>query len=162
MSDTAKNTSDIAAIDVGGLNSDIAANLLLIQSNDSDIALLMSDTAKNTSDIASLGTGGLTETVLVIDNASTPTNIVNTAQQGVYLLIVKSTSDDGAGAIFTATSATNANVGVVARIVNAASSTDEEINISWLSNSKVALYHAITKTGGTGANISYDVKIVSA
>ena len=162
ISDTAQNTSDIALLGVGGFTSDIAELRSDIALITSDLANVISDTAQNTSDIASLGSGGITETVLVIDNASTPTSILNTAQQGTYILLVKSTLSNGAGALFMATCATNSNVGNVVRIVNAPSFTNEEISMSWPSSSNLQLYHSIVKTGGTGANISYTIKIISA
>jgi hypothetical protein len=147
QSDVARNTSDIASLGAGGFNSDIAE--------------LRSDVAKNTSDIAAIGGGGSSEIVSLLDNSTTGSNITATGQQGTYMVIVKSQSSNGAGAMFAATCGTDTNPGVIAKIVSAASSTNEEINMKWNANSVAQLYHSVVKTGGTGALINYDVKVFS-
>lgn len=107
------------------------------------------------------GGGGVTEVVQLPDNAMTPAIITLTAKQGTYMLLVEAVLSDGAKATFMASSAYDAQAGSIARITNAPSLTDESVHIKWLSNEKIKLYHDVTKTGGTGVLLNYNVKILT-
>jgi len=109
------------------------------------------------------GGGGLPapDLVMLPDNATTLVDIPSTGLQGSYSLVVKSVNADGAAAVFSASSGFNMQAGSIARLTSAPSITDEVINIQWLSNNKVQLYHCTLKTGGVGALIPYYVRILT-
>ena len=107
------------------------------------------------------GGGGVTEVVQLPDNAMTPVNITLTGLQGTYMLLVEAVLADGAKATFMASSAYDAQAGSIARITNAPSLTDESVHIKWLPNQKIQLFHDITKTGGVGVLLNYNVKILT-
>lgn len=108
------------------------------------------------------GGGGVSTTVNLLDNANTPVNISSTNMQGSYMFLIKSSSDNGASAVFVGTSATNSTPGNLSRLVNAPSSTNEEINMVWNSSDNPSLFHSVLKTGGTGATVQYNVRFFSA
>ena len=101
------------------------------------------------------------EVVELPDDMMTPVIIQCTELQGTYMLLIESVSPDGAKATFMASSAFDAQAGSIARITNAPSITDESIQIQWNANEKIKLYHDVTKTGGTGALIPYNVKLLT-
>lgn len=109
------------------------------------------------------GGGGLPapDLILLPDNAMTLIDIPSTGFQGSYSLVVKSVNADGAAAVFSASSGFNTQAGSIARLTSAPALTDEMINIQWLPNNKVQLYHCTVKTGGVGALIPYYVRVLT-
>ena len=102
------------------------------------------------------------EIVNVIDNASTPSNIVNTDFRGSYFIIVESSDQGGACATFVASSRSSDAAGQINRLTESRSVTNERIQAQWTANNRVQLYHQVTKTGGVGANLPYKVVITKA
>lgn len=107
------------------------------------------------------GGGGVIEVVQLPDNAMTPVEITLTAKQGTYMLLVEAVVTNGAKASFMASSAYDAQAGSIARLTNAPSLTDESVYIKWLPNEKIKLFHDVTKTGGVGVLLNYNVKILT-
>lgn len=108
------------------------------------------------------GGGGTTALVNLIDNSSSAVNIGSTNMQGSYMFLVKSSSDNGASAVFVGVSSTDGSPGNLSRLVNAPSATSEEVNMLWPASDNPSLYHSVLKSGGSGATIQYNVKVYSA
>jgi hypothetical protein len=100
---------------------------------------------------------GFTEIVTLIENSGTPVNIENTSTRGAFFISVESVVNDGAAATFAASSRETAVAGSTVRITNspAAAPSSVEIDITYLANNKVQLFHSVT--GPTGAAIQYRV-----
>jgi hypothetical protein len=100
---------------------------------------------------------GFSEIVTLIENSSTPVNIEATSTRGAFFINVESVVNDGAAATFSASSNETATAGSTVRFTNspAAAPSSVEINITYLANNKVQLYHSVT--GPTGASIDYRV-----
>jgi hypothetical protein len=100
---------------------------------------------------------GLVEIVTLIENSATPVNIENTDTRGAYFITVESVVNNGAAATFSASSNETAVAGNTVRITNspAAAPSSVQIDIVYLANNKVQLYHSVT--GPTGAAIEYRV-----
>ena len=116
---------------------------------------------QNTCDAGSSGFAPMCqEDVLLPDNAMTEVPITETETQGSYLIIVTPNVTPGATAVFSASSGSPGVAGSVSRITSSPSPTSEEVDIVWNANETVSLYHSVTKAGGTGADISYCVRVV--
>lgn len=102
----------------------------------------------------------VTETVYLPDNALTFVNITNTDDQGSYFIIVEPVAFPGATATFSASSGSSGVIGSVVKHTSSASTTNEVIDIGWPINSPVQLQHSVVKTGGTGADIPYTVRVI--
>lgn len=100
---------------------------------------------------------GFTEIVTLIENSSTPVNIENTATRGAFFINAESVVNNGAAATYAASSRETAVAGSTVRFTNspAAAPSSVEINITYLANNKVQLFHSVT--GPTGAAIQYRV-----
>lgn len=100
---------------------------------------------------------GFSEIVTLIENSSTPVNIENTALRGAFFITVESVVNDGAAATFSASSREASVAGNTVRFTHspAAAPSSVQINIVYLANNKVQLYHSVT--GPTGAAIEYRV-----
>jgi hypothetical protein len=98
---------------------------------------------------------GFSEIVTLIENSSTPVNIEATSTRGAYFITVQSVVNDGAAATFAASSNEAAVAGTTTRFTNsaAAAPSSVEVDITYLANNKVQLYHSVT--GPTGASIQY-------
>jgi len=100
---------------------------------------------------------GFVEIVTLIENSATPVNIENTSTRGAFFINVESVVNDGAAATFAASSRETAVAGSTVRLTNspAAAPSSVQIDITYLANNKVQLYHSVT--GPTGAAIQYRV-----
>lgn len=100
---------------------------------------------------------GFKEIVTLVENSSTPVNIEATSTRGAFFITVESVVVDGAAATFSAASNETAVAGSTVRLTNspAAAPSSVEIDITYLANNKVQLYHSVT--GPTAANIEYCV-----
>jgi len=105
--------------------------------------------------------GGNVVQVSLPDNATTPVAIPKINTVGSYTLLVQPLNYPGATANFMAANSSSSLSGSVARITNATSPTGEEIDITWTAGNPINLYHSVTKTGGTGALITYRVLIIT-
>ena len=107
------------------------------------------------------GSGSIVVQVSLPDNAMTPVNIPTVGNMGSYILLVNPSIFPGASATFNASKSDSSFAGSAARITNSPSPTVEEIDIVWSAGNPIQLFHSILKAGGTGALITYKVKIIS-
>lgn len=100
---------------------------------------------------------GFKEIVTLVENSSTPVNIESTSTRGAFFITVESVVINGAAATFSAASNETAVAGSTVRLTNspAAAPSSVEIDITYLANNKVQLYHSVT--GPTAATIEYCV-----
>ncbi len=101
-------------------------------------------------------------TVNLLDNSTvTYATVPGTATSGAYLVLVKPTSNpNGAHAVFTI-AGNVASGGFVSRTASVSSSTGERLDMDWVAGESPKIRHGKEKTGGTGVNINYTIKVTA-
>lgn len=108
--------------------------------------------------------GFATAQVSVVDNASTHTQIVGLKTRGSYQLIIESEALDGAClTAFVSKSSASDSDGAIFQMTStqAVTGQDQAISVKWLAGEAPSVYHSTLKTGGTGANILYNIRYMT-
>jgi hypothetical protein len=108
------------------------------------------------------------EVVTLVDNTSTPVDIVGTTTAGCYrLMAIQVQAATGSGSYLYATGGASGtfdacSIGVTnnpTRTSTARGSANQRIDMTWNTGQKIRLFHQNTFSGGSGANVFYRVYI---
>ena len=106
-----------------------------------------------------LETGGLCNTIpqtlLVSDTANITTTILANFQRGIMEIMVQSDSVNGANAYFVLNKRAVFDSGTIVTHTSITSTTNETLSVQWLPVRFPEIFHTVSKTGNTGANITY-------
>jgi len=107
--------------------------------------------------------GFATETILVPDNTITEVVIPNiTKTRGAFDFHIESVAEGGAIFNYKIVKAKSSSESFSLFGVHQPNEdTQEQVWVSWAANSTPKVYHKTLKTGGTGANLTYKVKVLS-
>jgi len=98
--------------------------------------------------------------VYLIDNAPSNPQIPGSTNYGSYMVLVDDASHNGAAATFFL-SGTTGRGGSVTRLSSVTGPNEETLGITWMTGDVPRLVFVDMPVGGTGATITYNVKVIS-